>query len=148
MGIETVRWAAEALRRLPEPDAAAAFLKQIEQSGAVPDGATAADAADAVLCTLLRRLSGGEARHLFSVLPPGIQRVVQACADFSREHAEVFGLAEFMGRVRAHFQSPPEDTDELVHVVFRALHSQINHKDVQHVARQLPRQLAEAWRHP
>jgi uncharacterized protein (DUF2267 family) len=148
MARETVKWAAEALRRMPEPDAGQALLKQIEQSGVVPTGSTSTEVASAVLCTLARRLSGGEARDLLAALPPAIQPLLRACGAHERERAEVFDHEELLRRVQEHFETLPDDTEEIVRVVFRALHSHLPQRQIDDIASQLPRDFADIWRAP
>src|SRR5689334_17402364 len=83
-------------------DASEQIFRQVEQSGALPPHLGAPEAVGAALCTLSRRLSGGEARDLASALPSTIQAIVQPCATHRDEDPEVFGRREFLETLAEH----------------------------------------------
>jgi uncharacterized protein (DUF2267 family) len=148
MAIEAIRSAAQAFRRATDIDSGRVFLAQIEQSGSVPEGARPEEVAAAVFCTLARRLSLGESRNLISALPPDIQSTLRPCAAHDREWAAPFGRDEFLREVTSHFEEFPYDPEELVRVVFRAVHSHIGRKHIAAVASQLPGDLKVLWEAP
>jgi uncharacterized protein (DUF2267 family) len=148
MATETVKRVAVSARRSPEPDAARALLDAIQQSGSLPEGATPESVASAVLCTLARRLSGGEARQLVSALPADLQTMLQPCVVHHTELAETFGRLEFLEAVSSHFRPPPEDPEELTRIVFRLVHNHVGVKQISDVASQLPSDLRSLWREP
>jgi uncharacterized protein (DUF2267 family) len=148
MATETVKRVADSYRRSPEPEPARAFLNAIEQSGSLPEGATAERVASAVLCTLAKRLSGGAARQLVSALPAELQTMLQPSVVHPSETAETFDRAEFLKAISSHFQPPPEDPEELARIVFRLVQYHIGRKQIADVASQLPSDLKSLWRQP
>lgn len=140
-------WGAES-GRLETEEATERFLKEIEYSGTVPAGKSAAEAAAAVLCELSRRLSGGEARDLLYALSPSLQEHLDNCPirlGERSEEGEVFDRMEFLERVGRHFQLEAGSAQELCRAVFRALQKWLPKKEVQDIDSQLPRDLKALW---
>jgi uncharacterized protein (DUF2267 family) len=148
MATETIKRAAGAFRKNPQPDTGRAVLEAIERSGSVPEGATPEKVASAVLCTLARRLSGGESRQLAGTLPVELRAMLEPCVVHKEEITETFDRAGFLDAVSSHFETPPDDPEELARVVFRLIHYQISRKQIADVASQLPADLKPLWREP
>jgi uncharacterized protein (DUF2267 family) len=125
-----------------------ACLAEIEASGALPDGASAAEAAMAVLCTLAHGLSRADAYDLAASLGPAARLLLQRCVVHRSDDPERFDRDSFLSRVTEHFSQPPADGERMVRVVFQAVQRLLPHHEIDHVRRQLPYELASIWRAP
>ncbi|AUX34118.1 MULTISPECIES: DUF2267 domain-containing protein [Sorangium] len=126
-------------------DASEQIFRQVEQSGALPPHLGAPEAVGAALCTLSRRLSGGEARDLASALPSTIQAIVQPCATHRDEDPEVFGRREFLETLAEHLHIDTDQASAVSHAVFAAVEREIPMKEVTDIESQLPADLKDLW---
>ncbi|WP_437565828.1 DUF2267 domain-containing protein [Sorangium sp. So ce542] len=126
-------------------DVSEQIFRQVEQSGALPPHLGAPEAVGAALCTLSRRLSGGEARDLASALPSTIQAIVQPCATHRDEDPEVFGRREFLETLAEHLHIDTDQARAVSHAVFAAVEREIPMKEVTDIESQLPADLKELW---
>ncbi|WP_437476010.1 DUF2267 domain-containing protein [Sorangium sp. So ce1014] len=120
-------------------------FRQVEQSGALPPHLRAPEAVGAALCTLSRRLSGGEARDLAAALPSTIQAIVQPCATHRDEDAEVFNRREFLETLAEHLHIDNDQARAVSHAVFAAVERAIPMEEVTDIGSQLPADLKELW---
>ncbi|WP_129347676.1 CBS domain-containing protein [Sorangium cellulosum] len=121
------------------------IFRSVEQSGALPPNLRAPEAVGATLCTLSRRLSGGEARDLAAALPPTIQAIVQPCATQRDEQPEVFGRREFLETLAEHLQIDTDQARAVSQAIFAAVEREIPMKEVTDIESQLPADLKELW---
>ncbi|WP_437312983.1 DUF2267 domain-containing protein [Sorangium sp. So ce385] len=126
-------------------DVSEQIFRQVEQSGALPPHLGAPEAVGAALCTLSRRLSGGEARDLASALPSTIQAIVQPCATHRDDDPEVFGRREFLETLAEHLHIDTDQARAVSHAVFAAVEREIPTKEVTDIESQLPADLKELW---
>lgn len=120
-------------------------MREIEGAGVLPAGVSGAQALSAVLCVLVQRLSGGEARDLVEALPAGLRPLVEPCARHRGEEGERFDRAEFLRRVAAHLHVTVAQAEAIARGVFAAVQRTLPAKKVHDVASQLPRDLEELW---
>ncbi|MGK4005224.1 CBS domain-containing protein [Sorangium sp. So ce1036] len=121
------------------------IFRSVEQSGALPPNLRAPEAVGATLCTLSRRLSGGEARDLAAALPPTIQAIVQPCATHRDEQPEVFSRREFLETLAEHLQIDTDQARAVSQAIFAAVEREIPMKEVTDIESQLPADLKELW---
>lgn len=121
------------------------IFRQIEQSGALPSNLTAPEAVGATLCTLSRRLSGGEARDLAAALPSTIQAIVQPCATHRDEEPEVFSRREFLDTLSEQLHIDTDQARAVSQAVFAAVEREIPMKEVTDIESQLPADLKDLW---
>jgi uncharacterized protein (DUF2267 family) len=146
--METVRRAADEIKRTAVVDSGEAFLRQIEESGDVPSGQTAADVGRVVLCVLSERVSGRESSQLLDALPPSIASLVVGCNHPAEQIVEPFDAASFLRRVGGQLDVDPDTAESLTRVVFLAVRHHVRRDVFEHVASQLPEPLATMWRSP
>lgn len=126
--------------------AAAKVYDHIEASGTLPDGVTAKEAVVAVLCTLSRRISAGEAEQLRSEMPPDLIAVLEPCTSHRDEQPEVFGLDDFVHRVAQHLDTTDGQAAAVARHVFAALQADYPSREADDVESQLPADLKRLWR--
>lgn len=105
-------------------------------------------AAEAVLCTLEQRLSGGEAKKLSAELPESVRELIRRCEPHREAPAAAFGRAEFLQRVADHLGVSVSEAELITRAVFEAVRRQVSIQEAKYVERQLPDELAEMWRYP
>ena len=120
-------------------------LDHVEQSGALPLGVGAAEAATAALCALSLRISADEARELMKFLPADVSRLVLPCARHRGAPAEVFDRDEFLRRVGDHLVVSEQESERITRAVFEAVRMWLPARDVREVAVQLPEDLRDLW---
>ncbi|XYI02657.1 DUF2267 domain-containing protein [Sorangium sp. So ce1128] len=126
-------------------DVSEQIFRRVEQSGTLPPNLAAPEAVGATLCTLSRRLSGGEARDLAAALPSTLQAIVQPCATHRDEQPEVFGRREFLETLAEHLLIHTDQARAVSQAVFAAVEREIPMKEVTDVESQLPADLKELW---
>ena len=143
-------FSAEPVKGRDEPADRQAFMYELQNSQELRvNGVNSRDAADAVLCTLARRLSDGEDVKLMRALGDRIGRIIGAC-DIHRgsSHARRMTRDEFMTDVADHLRIPVDQAFRVVTVVFTAVRDRIPEDEVAAVASQLPADLADLFRRP
>jgi uncharacterized protein (DUF2267 family) len=126
-------------------DVSEQIFRQVEQSGALPANLRAPEAVGVALCTLSRRLSGGEARDLAAALPSTIQAIVQPCATHRDEAPEVFSRREFLETLSEQLHIDADQAREVSQAVFAAVEREIPMKEVTDIESQLPADLKDLW---
>lgn len=124
------------------------FFRDIEQSATLPEGVDAERAASAVLCTLMMRVTGGEAREFVESMPPPLSRRLRRCIDHRDEQPRKFDRAEFLSFVADHLGVEIDQAERISRAVFAAVREDLPQREVDDVETQLPRDLAELWRRP
>jgi uncharacterized protein (DUF2267 family) len=124
----------------------ARFIKDVA-TAVGRDRTTAQLAAEAVLHTLTRRLSADCARHLQAQLPT-VLRDRLATRRSSCTWATRFNWSVFISFVAEELDMTSRAAREIIRAVFRAIQLHITEGLVDHVARELPEDIAAVWRHP
>ena len=143
-------FSAEPVKGRDEPADRQAFMYELQNSEELRvNGVQSRAAAEAVLCTLARRLSDGEDVKLMRALGPGIGRLIAAC-EIHRgpSHAKRMSRDEFMTDVADHLRIPVDQAFRVVTTVFTAIRDRIPEDEVAAVASQLPADLADLFRRP
>jgi uncharacterized protein (DUF2267 family) len=104
-------------------------------------------ASTAVLCTLVQRLSSGEASAMLEQLPPGVRALAEACDTHRTSGGGGFHRDEFVRRVGAHLDVHETANQERVtRAVFAGLRRFLQRRELASIGRQLPADLEELWR--
>jgi uncharacterized protein (DUF2267 family) len=119
---------------------------EIEKSVPLPRGVKGARALAVVACTLTKRLSRGEARHLVDSLPHETRPLLERCVTERGEDPEHFDAQKFLQRVGTELNA--DNPEQVARAVFKAVQRFIHTKVVDHVRSQLPKDLAELWVKP
>lgn len=143
-------FSAEPVKGRDEPADRQAFMYELQHSEALRvNGIPPRAAAEAVLCTLARRLSVGEDVKLMRALGEGIGRLLGACSIHrGSSHARRMSRDEFMTDVADHLRIPVDQAFRVVTTVFTAIRDRIPEDEVAAVASQLPADLADLFRRP
>lgn len=102
-------------------------------------------AAEAVVCTLSQRVSGGTAQRMFEQLPPDVRDLFERCQRRLTDLAPQGDRDDFYLAVAEHLMVDPTDVRRILHSVFAALHGQITEAEADRIARELPQNLASTW---
>lgn len=129
------------------PGSFEAFLDELRWPQMAPKTEPRASA-EAVLCTLDRRLSLGEAEELIEQLPEGFQRLLRRCDKHPRSPSERMDKAAFITDVADHLGVDPQEAERVVRAVFTGVRDRLSEDDIEDVASQLPSDLADLWRRP
>ncbi|MBX3207749.1 MAG: DUF2267 domain-containing protein [Labilithrix sp.] len=150
-GLQQLWLAGPRIEPLPEEatlssqDARLAIEEEIERSVALPAGIGSMEAFSAVMCALVARVSGGEARELAAGLPVTLRGLVERDAKDRAEEPEVFECDELLRRVATHLSLDPAEVEPIVRAVFGAVRRVLPEKATSDVASQLPVSLRELW---
>lgn len=117
-----------------------------ERNAALPSEVDPAEAATAVMCVLVERLTAGEAHELFESMPPSMRALFRSCeAHRERKPVHKFDRAELIMRVARHLGVTPAHGEAITTAVLAAIRKELPSKVVEHVASQLPRDLKNLW---
>jgi uncharacterized protein (DUF2267 family) len=119
---------------------------EVEKAVALPRGVKGPRALATVMCTLTKRLSRGEARHLVDSLPHETRPLLERCVTDRGEDPEHFDKQKLLERVASELHA--DNAEQVVRAVFKAVQRFIHTKVVDHVRSQLPKDLAELWVKP
>lgn len=121
-------------------------LAEIDKEAAeLPPGVDAAAAFLAVMCLFSKRLSGGEARHLYLALPSTLRPLLTGCMIHRDERPDAFDRAQLIRRVARHFAVTESSAERISRAVLRATKRCLPPKEVGDAASQLPPDLRELW---
>jgi uncharacterized protein (DUF2267 family) len=125
------------------------FVEIVESEALLPTHVTARAAIEAVLGTLVGRLTAGEAHQLLMALPISV-RPMLARRVHEREGRPVVRLdrAELLARVADALGVAPAHAEQISAAVFSAARAELPEDVQDHVADQLPQDLKELWRTP
>lgn len=119
------------------------LLKEIK--GRLPAKVTPEDAVRAVVCTFSQHVSGGDARHVFQLLPPSLHPLLERCMLHRAEPAEQFDRDQLVVRVADHLGISLDEAETAASAVLKAVSARLPRSDVKAVARQLPPDLRDLW---
>lgn len=120
------------------------FLHELRANPLVPPEQER-QAAEAVLCTLAQRLSGGEARDLLEELPRRLRELLRPCKPQLHEPAPAVGRDAFILTVAERLGATTAQAEAITRAVFAAVRRQISPKETRDIASQLPTDLRELW---
>jgi uncharacterized protein (DUF2267 family) len=122
----------------PFEAAADDFFRVISESGALPEGVDAREAAKAVVCTLLARLDLEQAREVLDALPAGVTEAIASCPIHGGQAGENLDARALLVRVGEHFQLSPDAVEPMTAVVLTALRAVLPPRPADVLARALP----------
>lgn len=123
------------------------LYRDVERSGALPAGVAAVDAVDAVLCTLVLRLTGGEARDLSAALPPALRRLIARCVRPETERPELlYDEPMFLRLIGSQLAITVEAAERVARAVFAAVQRLVPEDEIWDVENQLPGDLEPLWK--
>ncbi len=130
----------------PREGSAEDFFRAIDESGTLPSGVDAREAAAAVTCVLLARLDLEQGREILDVLPPEVTAAISECPIHGGAPGEAFGKAAFLERVARHLQLAPAVVETPASAVLHAVRAQLPPQLARTVEHQLPGDLRALWR--
>jgi uncharacterized protein (DUF2267 family) len=121
------------------------FLRDIEQSGAVPTGLSPQEAVSGVLCALTLRIEAGEARDFLVSMPPTVQQLISRCVHHRDEHAAVFERSQFLRLVGDHLGLGQPEAESVARAVLAAVQTWLPRSQQDDVRSQLPPDIEALW---
>jgi uncharacterized protein (DUF2267 family) len=133
----------------PDVERRSRFAEIVETEALLPAHVTVQRAVEAVLGTLVERLTAGAAHELLEGLPSVIRPFV-APSVHQRDGRPIVRLdrAELIARVAGELQVTPVHAEQLCAAVFSAARAELPPDIVAGVVNQLPRDIEELWRTP
>ena len=131
----------------PREGAAEDFFRAIDESGTLPLGVDAGEAASAVTCVLLARLDLEQGRQVLDALPAQVKAAISECPIHGGGPGEAFGKEVFLQRIAQHLQLAPDAVETVASAVLHALRAQLPPQVAGTVEQQLPAELRALWRH-
>lgn len=122
------------------------ILGEIQRRIALPSGVTPADAFVAVMGTLSRRLTLGEARHLVRAITPDVRPLIEPSLQERGEKPELFGRDELLSRVGKELHT--DEPEGIVRTVILVVERYLSRLAFKHVRSQLPVDLRQMWTAP
>jgi uncharacterized protein (DUF2267 family) len=122
----------------PFEGAAEEFFRSIDESGALPVGVDAREAASAVVCGLLERLELEQGREVLDALPSGVVEAIGRCPIHGGQPGEPLDGRTFLARVGHHFELEPEGVEAMAAAVLQALRATLPPRPAAIVERELP----------
>jgi uncharacterized protein (DUF2267 family) len=122
----------------PFQSAAEDFFRPIIESGTLPVGVDAQEAASAVVCVLLARLELEQAREVLDALPSGVAEAIGRCAVHGGEPGEPVDKRRFLAEIGHHFELEPEGVESVTAAVLQALRATLPPRPAEIVERELP----------
>lgn len=122
----------------PFEGAAEDFFRPIMESGTLPVGIDAREAASAVVCVLLARLDLEQAREVLDALPSGVAEAIGRCPIHGGEPGEPLDKRRFLAEIGHHFQLEPEGVEAVTAAVLQALRAILPPRPSEIVERELP----------
>jgi uncharacterized protein (DUF2267 family) len=102
----------------------------------------------AVLCSVQRRLSGGEARDLNDELPWALRDLLRRCELHPRARPERFGAGELVAQVAEALAIDTPEAERVIRAVLSEVRGMLSEKEASDVVGQLPPDLAALWAAP
>jgi uncharacterized protein (DUF2267 family) len=121
------------------------FLDDVSTEAVLPAGVSPFNAASAVACTLMLRMSLQEGEALVAALPAELRPLFVSCARHKEPIADPLDREEFFARVAEHIEVRAVDAAAITRAVFAALRTRLEAGQVGHVAAQLPGELESVW---
>lgn len=127
-------------------DAASRVRGIVAVTARLPPDVSVEDAAGAVMGTLAERLTAGEAMKLLDAMPPSLRVMVEPFVqDREGKPTTKLGRAAFLARVGDRLGVIPAHAEIICESVFQAVRRELPQEIVAHVARGLPRGVAQLW---
>lgn len=137
LGGEDVSWTGQGVGPGKE-----SFLQVIRQT--LPDY-PAEEAGEAVLCSLVQRVSGGVAMRIIGELPEDLRAMALPCVRHADRPAPAWDKDEFYAAVAEHLIADAADARRICSAVFSGIHTQISDATAERIASQLPAGLTDTW---
>lgn len=122
------------------------ILGEIARHVALPEGTSPATAFAVVMCTLSRRLTLGEARHVVQAITRDVRPLLDPCLQDRDEHPETFGRDELLARISAELHT--DQAEPIVRAVIHAVEKYLSRQAFKHVRSQLPAEIRTLWTAP
>lgn len=115
------------------------------EPGVEPEGFSAMEAIDAVMCVVTARLLEDEAKDVAASLPAPLRQLLRPCALHS-ERPEPLRHEGFLQRVAEHLGTQETAVAaEVSQVVFAAIKTELEPKEIDDVAGRLPGDIVDLW---
>jgi uncharacterized protein (DUF2267 family) len=131
-------------RGRPVEEPTETILREIEQSGVLPEGRSATTALQAVLCTLSLELTGHEAQELADSSTT-LHRLLSSCVSHRDERPEVMRRQTFLHRLAEHLGVDDKRAERVARTVFAAVRGRLPPNEVAKIDGRLPRSVRSLW---
>jgi uncharacterized protein (DUF2267 family) len=131
----------------PQPDEAVdEMFREVQRSRAVPDGVSAFDATDTVLCALAMRLPRADAEDLAAVVPASLRRMISRCVVHEDDLPEIsLDQRGFLNLIATRLRISYEAAERVTRSVFAAVQHLMPEDEIWDVRNRLPRDLDALW---
>lgn len=122
------------------------ILRELEQSGVLPDETSSIDAVISVLSTLSLEMTGAEARAFAELVPRTLGAFLEHYVTERPERPQAFDQTLFLDQVAAELECDQRAAERIARTVFAALRGRIPPEEVQRIDNRLPRTVRKLWR--
>lgn len=119
-------------------------LREIEESGVLPDELSATEALQAVLCTLSLELTGHEAQELADASRT-LRRLLAPCVRHRHERPHVMDRPTFLQQIEEHLGVDERRAEQIAKTVFAALRGRLPPDEVRKIDSRIPRSVRSVW---
>jgi uncharacterized protein (DUF2267 family) len=126
----------------------AGFIREVEYRVVLPDHVTAADAAAAVTCALVQRISSEKAGISLVEVPPQMRLLMLPCTIHPELPEDKLDTEGFVRRVARHLNLEEPDAEEISRRVIVVLKEQLPPDEIEYIGDRLQGDLAELWCEP
>ncbi len=121
------------------------YLQEIDQSGALPEGVTAEDAAASVLCTLVQEIKRETMDQVIDSAPAGLLPFFKTCPLHRHHGEEPFEKKEFIERIGDHLPHGREGVEDMLRTVLQITRRWLQPREADLISGDLPPGLAAVW---
>jgi uncharacterized protein (DUF2267 family) len=122
-----------------------AFLETVAARARLPRHVSAATATAVTMCTLVSRLTRGQAFQLLATLPEPVQPLLEPCVTHRYGPVAELDDAAFLQRIADRLEVSPAHAEQISDAVFATIRAVLPPEVNDHVARQLPHDLRDLW---
>jgi len=128
----------------PVEEPTESFLREIEQSGVLPEEMRPIEALQAVLCSLSQELTGHEAQELADTSRT-LHRLLGPCVEHRGERPHVMQRPTFVHQLAEHLGVDEPQAERIARTVFATVRGRLPADEVRAIDGRIPRSVRELW---
>lgn len=128
----------------PVEEPTESILREIEQSGVLPERFSPTLALGAVLCTLSFELTGHEAQELADTSRT-FRALLGPCASHRGERPEVMEAPTFIRKLAEHLELDDPQAERIARAVFAAVRGRLPGDEIEQIDNRIPRSVRDLW---